>query len=440
MLKQDEILIQPQVNEHNQITDKNVLNKERYRLGFVNTLFQGEETGLVPIHTIIVRALGGTALHIGFCGAFSCATSVLQWVGTLFLKRYNSNRKAMIAGLLCGMIVSMIVFGFILLAYIPVFKIYSLWMYLILGLILAGISGVLWNIETSWIGDLVPQAIRGWFTSAKTIVAVFGLLFFYLSFGKISDLFPSLITYSGFFILIAISHIIAIILANKITDRVPKNANFILSGSSHHERLNYKSMALWCYIIFFILWGSGRNAMLAFSTAYLIDCFQYSMTKVVLIFAIQNVICVILILILGKVSDKYGNRIPLLLISGTVSLCMLLWVSSAWWGVTPIIVYQVINGAAGNTHNMISINYGLEIFPAKGRAGYFGFSRVLIGASTLVAPIVGGGILQHIKDLKFLLWGTEINHYHLFFMVCSMIAFSSIVPLIIVKKRTVSVA
>jgi MFS family permease len=437
LLKKDTVLTPEQLNEHDQITDRNILRKERYKFGFVNILYQGEEVGFMPIHTVIVRALGGSAIHLGICGAISTANSVSQWIGALLLKKYNSNRKAMIIGLWAGALCAFIVCGFILLGSILAWRTYSLWAYLIFAIILAGVSGVLWNIETNWIGDLVPKQIRGWFTSVKYIVGIFGLLCFSLFFGKLSDISPFLTTYSGLFSIIAISHIIAIFLVSTITDRVPKNANFISAASSHHERLNYGSAALWYYISFFILWASGRTALLAFATAYLIDYFHYSLTAIVLILAIQSVVSMILLLFLGKASDKYGNRIPLLLISGVVSSCMLLWVASAWWGIVPIIIYQFINGAAGSTHSMLSINYGLEIFPDKGRAGYFGFTRILLGTASMAAPIIAGRVIHNIEGFRYLLWGAEINHYHLFFTVCSLIALSSIIPLSIVGKRVV---
>jgi MFS family permease len=438
LLKKEKVLTPDQLNEHNQITDKNILGKERFKFGFVNILYQGEEFGLGPIHTVIIRALGGSAIHLGVLGTISTAQSLVQWIGAILLKKYNSNRKAMGFGLILGSVCAFIVCGFILIGMIPPLKMYSLWAYLIFCIFLAGISGILMNVETGWIGDLVPKENRGWFTSIKYVVGAFGILCFTFLFAKMTDLRPTLTTYAGMFSFLAFSHLIAFFLIRTIKDRVPKNANFIFSGNSGHERLNYKSLALWCYILFFILWGSGRISLLAFSTAYLIDQFHFSMTKVVSITAIQNVISIILLLFLGKASDKYGNRIPLLLISATVSSCMLLWVASAWWGVVPIIIYQFINGAAGHTHAMLSVNYGLEIFPDKGRAGYFGFTRILIGFLCVLPPIFSGRVLHNIKDFRYMLCGTEINQYHLFFAICSLVAFSSVIPLLIVGKRKVA--
>lgn len=417
--------------------DLKTLNKTRYKFGFVNLLFQGQETGLIPIHTVIIRILGGGAVHLGICAAISTVHSSGQWIGALLLKKYNSNQRAMAASLWGGALFAFLICGFLLLGSVQYLSIYSLWGYLIFVLILTTFTGIQWNIETSWIGDLVPRQIRGWFTSVKYAVSMSGTVCFLLFFGKLSDISPHPATYAGMFLIIAISHIIGVWLVSTIKDCIPKNANFIFAGNSRRERLNYTSTSLWCYILFFVLWSSGRTAMSAFSTAYLIDYFHYSMTKIVFILAIQKIISIFLLLIMGRTSDKYGNQIPFLLTSGIVSLCMMLWATSAWWGIVPIIVYQFINGAAGHTHSMLAINYGLEIFPAKGRAGYFGFSGIFISISAIVSPIIAGKIMSEFEGFRYFLWNAEITHYHIFFAFCSLISLSCMIPLLVAGKQVV---
>jgi hypothetical protein len=126
------------------------------------------------------------------------------------------------------------------------------------------------------------------------------------------------------------------------------------------------------------------------------------------------------------------------LISGSVAVCMLLWVSSAWFGIVPIIIYYIINGAAGHTHTMLALNFGLEIIPDKGRSGYLAFSRLFIGIVSTTGSIAGGRILQGLHGWHHMLRGAQLNHYHLLFIVCSCITFCCVIPLIIVGNRTVS--
>jgi MFS family permease len=426
------------VNEHGQITDKKFLQYDRYKFGVGNIMYQGEEIGLMAIHTVIIRALGGTAFHLGFIGAFAAIGSTVQWIGTLLLRKFNSNRKAMIFALSLGVLFAILSSFCILIAYNPKLALFALWSYLVFGLCLAACTGVQWNIETSWIGDLVPKNMLGWFTSVKWAVAVVGVLCFSVFYGKMVDIRPALTTYAGLFVIVALSHAVAIVLIRTVTDRVPKSANFIAAGASRHERLNYKSLPFWCYVSFYGLWAAGRTAMFAFTTAYLLDYFNYSMTKIMLINAIQFVVSVAVLLIMGKITDKRGHRVPLMLMSGGVAFCMSLWVASAWWGITAVIIYFFIHGAAGSTHSMLAMNYGLEIFPDKGRSGYLAISRICIGAFGMTASGFAGFFMRNIEGWQKAVWGTTLTHYHVFFAICSLVAMGCVVPLIIAGKRTVT--
>lgn len=436
-LFKDRALTPEQVNGHGQVTDRKLLQYDRYKFGFANILYQGEEVGIGAIHTVIIKALGGNNMHIGIAGGIGAIGSVVQWLGALLLRKCKSNRKAMIVAQLLGALFATMKCVIILLAVNPSFDACAIWIYLALGFFLAAMSGIQLNIETNWIGDLVPKESLGWFTGLKWFVAVFGILCFTLFFGKMADLYPNLCTYAGIYLLVGLSHLIVIVLIMTITDRTPKNAYFISSGASHHERLNYKSLPLWCYTSFFMLWSGGRVVMYAFSVAYMLDQFHYSMTKIALLTSIQSVISMIMLLILGKLTDKFGCRMPLLIVSGVMACCMFLWVASAWWGLAAIIAFQLLNGMAGHTHTLLSINYGLEIFPDKGRAGYIGFSRFLMGISVMAMPILAGFFLRRIEGWRWPLWGAELNHYHLLFAISAIVTLFCIVPLLIAGKRTV---
>ena len=131
---------------------------------------------------------------------------------------------------------------------------------------------------------------------------------------------------------------------------------------------------------------------------------------------------------------------PLMWITVIIGISMLLWVSTAWrlLGIFPILAYQFINGGAGYTHSMISTNYGIEIFPAKGRAAYFGFAKIFGGVCAMCAAVIAGFLMKYIEGFNFQCWGILFNHYHIFFACCALGATSSLVPLLIAGNKTVS--
>jgi MFS family permease len=424
-------------DEPGPLTDIKSLKRQRVKFGIGTLLFQSEEMGLGGIPTSIIRSLGGDFRHIGIFGAMYGVISLFSWVGTEMLKFFKSNRKAMIALTVAGLTVSLLLVLSILSSYLPGLKPLPLYAFLTLALVLAAVTGIQWNLESNWIGDLVPKGRLAWFTSVKWIMSVIGALCFSFLLGRIADKFPNLKGYTAIYWLFAVSFAIAARVYATIPDREPKNANFVSDGPDHHQRLNYRSRALICYLLFYSLWTGGRTVFWAFSAAYLMDAFHFSMTDLAWLLTIQYVVSCIVMFTIGKLADRSGHRIFLLFVSGTVATSMFLWVASAWWGIGAIIVFQIINGMAGMTHSMLATNYAIEILPAKGRSGYFAFSQICIGIVSIITPVVAGKAMQHWAAVQIPLWGATLTKYHLMFVCCSLFTMSCVIPLLIAGKRKV---
>ena len=430
-LFREPVLTAEQLNAENQVTDKRILGRDRIKFGVGCIMYQNEESALGPIHTMLVRLLGGSEVHIGIVGSASNVGSFVQWIGSCLLRWTGSNKRAMNWALGGGILFGAFMAGALFLAgtdsrWMPA----ALIVYLVGAFGLAGASGLQNNIESSWIGDLVPKQLLGWFTSAKWMIGSLGLLLFLWLFGQVSKHFPENPAAVGWVLLfVAFSHAAAIILMSTVTDRKPQTVNLI---SGDGERLDYASAPLWRYIWFYAAWAGGRAALMAFSAAYLLDA-GYTMAKITAIWMIQPVVNLGMLMLLGRISDRSGARLPLMLISGTMGCCMLLWSASAWLGLTAIILYQVVNGMAGNTHSMLAINYGLEIFPAKGRSAYLAFARIILGLASIAATLSAGFIMRAARGFEFTVGGTTLNHYHLFFAGCALVTVSCVIPLLLAK-------
>ena len=426
------VLTASQLNAENQVTDKKILGRDRLKFGVGCIMYQNEENALGPIHTMLVQMLGGNTVHIGILGCAANIGSLIQWFGAVMLKISNSNKKAMNWALSGGVIFGTIMAGALLLGGLfPSWMTVALWLYLLATFGLASASGLQNNIESSWIGDLVPKNLLGWFTSAKWMIGSLGLLLFLNLFGLVAKYFKSLTAFSGVLLFVALSHAVAILLMSTITDRKPQTVNLV--SSKNGERLNYADAGLWYYCWFYVAWAGGRTALATFTAAFLL-AEGYDMMTIAFLFSIQPVVNLVMLWILGKISDKSGARLPLLVISATMSVCMLLWPAAAWIGLPAIVIYQVINGMAGNVHAMLSINFGLELFPAKGRAAYIGFSRVLIGIVSVVSALISGYIIKFTEGFSVTILGATLNHYHLFFAGAALFTVTCVFPLLLSKR------
>ena len=414
--------------------DDKTLRRDRVKFGICTILDRSEESSLGGIPSVLIRMLGGSDWHIGIYSSTQGAWSLAQFFGAMLLHRLRSNRRAMVVSMCIGFLVASLVAAMVLVGIKPALRPGALWGYLILSIAFFGVCGVQLNIESSWIGDLVPTKRLGWFNSFKWILTTLGVIVFNLVIGLIADRFPNSGGYASVYMMFALSFIAAAVIYGRTTDRVPHSLGFVKTGGAG-DRMRYGHGPMWCYIVFYWCWSGGRTAMLAFTSVYLIDHFGFSMTQIAWMNNVQLGVSVVLLYVVGKISDRRGgSRLPLLVLSATVAISMFLWVGSAWLGVSAIIAYQVISGLAGNTHSMAAINLALEIFPEKGRAAYLGFSRLCIGAFAMITPAVAGLLMWSMSSIRIPVRGVVMDRYHLLFAGCTLLTLCCLIPLSILGR------
>ena len=425
-------------NPENIAEQKKFLNTSRFRMGLANLFFSGEESSLAGQKIMIVKHLGGTDRHIGLISSFGSFMALTQWLALPLLRKFQSNRKAQVAALSIGVLSGVLLSISVAFGNMQGMQKTMLWLFLASTLLMTIATGIQVTVETNWIGDLVPQNLRGWFTSVKSSVSLIGMVTLGLFFGWVIDHGDDLcFTSMWLYLIVVISHIAAIALIWKVPDKVPQPVG-IFSRSKTGGKLNYKSYALWCYVFFYLIWSSGRGITFTFTTPFLLDR-DMSLLGINSLMIITNLISVGVLMLLGKVADKKGNRLPLMGVSVFVGISILLWPASEWLGIGAIITYYIINGMAGATHTMLAMNFGLELFPAKGRAAYLAFSRLILGCGSLVVINTMAWISDSLRQSSwtFELFGKTLGRYDLMFVVSSLVVCSSFIPLLLVGKHVV---
>ena len=420
------------------LVEEKALKRERVKFGFGSILFQSEEVGLGALPTVVIRSFGGSDFHVGLIGGASGLSSFMQFAGNSILRWQGSNRRAMIASMLAGFLVAAGIGAVIFMGSGPEFRSIALILFLILSLAFMGLGGIQWNIETNWIGDLVSKERLGRFNSYKWALSVFGIVAFTYLIGRVADRFPHSGGYSAIYAMFAVSFLIACLVYRRIPDRKPQVLSFFSKDASREVRLNYRSVALWYYSLFFIFWAGGRSMLSAFMFLFLKESYGYSMTKIALLVMIQHTVSVLVLLFMGHIAERLkGSRLPLFIISAMVCTSMLLWCTTPWFGIVPIILYQIIAGGAGMTHGMLATNLGLEIFPATGRAAYIGFSRIMLGTACIVTPIIAGALLTLFQGFEITVAGALVSRYHLLFLLSALVTGGCLIPLAALKNKRV---
>jgi MFS family permease len=408
---------------------KKELNGPRIKLGIMGVLSSGDESAFSPFHTVIIRALGGGDVALGLIGSIMQSVAQLfSWLGAIILRSAKFNRKGMVWALGIGALFQAAIVVLLVMASRTSAST-TPWLYGYIALItfMLILTGAQQTISASWIGDLVPSRKRGWFVSGMAITSNIGLILFQLFFAHIATSAEGLIGYAGLMGLVCVNTLIAVALCYGVPDRPSKAVKFASKAPEDH--VNYRFGPMWLLIWFECAWRVGRVALSAFSTAYLLDHFGMKMSSIILLGMIINVVNIFMLYIVGRISDRVGNRAPLALISFIAGSSMLLWVSTAWWGIWPIFVYMVINGIAGSTHWMLVTNLSLEVYPAKGRPNFLSFSKTIVGLVLMIAGTSAGYLMTLLRGWEITLWGAAFNHYHVFFLGCTLFTLTCLIPL-----------
>ena len=408
---------------------RKVLNRARIKLGVVGVLCAGDESAFAPFHTVIVRALGGGDVALGVIGAIMQSVAQLfSWIGAIFLRLARFNRKGMVWALAGGALVQATII-ILLVTAAKTSTTAALWLYgyITLVTLMCVLTGVQQTIIASWIGDLVPTHQRGWFVSGMAITSNIGLVLFQLFFARISTHATGLVGYAALMGLVCLNTLVAIFLCYTVPDRPSLAVKFV--SHEPEEHVNYRYGPMWLLIWFQCAWRVGRVSLSSFSTAYLLDYFGMKMSKIILLGMVINVVNIFMLYVMGRISDRLGNRRPLAVVSFIAGCSMFLWVSSAWWGIWTIFAYMVINGIAGSTHWMLVTNLSLEVYPAKGRPNFLSFSNTLVGLAMMAGGTFAGYLMSGIRGWSITLWGAEFNHYHIFFLGCAVFTLGCLVPL-----------
>lgn len=427
-------------NEQIHLAQKSSLGADRVWMGLGTILCQSEESGFQsgPVPTAIVRALGGDDRHLGILGSFGTLGSLGQLLGSYLLRRTASSRRAMVLSLWIGAAFATVLTGLLLLGQFAELRPVILPLFLGLFLLFAPVNGMQSNIENSWVGDLVPLKLRGWFTKVKWMLSVAGFLLFSIGIARFSQGHPGFGGFAAIFATFAASFILAaVIFYPRVTDVQPQVIDYLGPATA---RLNYLSPVFWWLVVQGLLWTVGRNIAFAFMSAYLMEQFHFSLTKVALLVSLQQAISIGVIFLIGDHTDRWGSKRPLMFFMSSVALSMSLWILSAWWGIGCIIAYYVLNGAAGQTLTMLGNNYSLEVFPAKGRAAYLALSRMIGGVAGFLMVLFSGWLVHRLRDFHVVVAGHFLSRYHAAFTVGMVIALCSQIPFVVIGDRKVESA
>jgi MFS family permease len=337
--------------------------------------------------TAFALHLGASALQMGFLTAFpqlfgSIMQLVSVWLGSLLTRRRIVLFTAILqTGLmLCLALVALLRNPDVVQTLIMLVMLYH------------AASNLIQPQWRAWMGSIVPQKQRGVFFAQRTRLTMATSLGVFLGGGLFLSLTDSIgYVGAGFFLLFltaAAGRAMSCHYLWKMHDPEPQpvlpGANVFFStlfivGQSLHDRTfrNYS---------FFVAGMQGMVAISApFFTAYMLNELQYTYFEYSVSLMASIATQFFMLRYWGKVSDKHGNRLVMLLCSAAIPVVPTLWLfaDSFYY----ILFVQLASGLAWSGFNLTTANYLYDIRPHH--TNFATYAAVQAGI-TAVAVFVGG--------------------------------------------------
>lgn len=337
--------------------------------------------------------LGASNLTVGIIAAIGPLAQILQ-IPTIRLVEKTGNRKLLVITHYVGSRL----FWFVAAA-APWFAPKSFRIPLFLAALLFYYTGgTIANLSlTSWMRDLIPDAIRGRYVAKRmalmmVIGAVLSLMTgvgvdLYKQYGSEITLYSIYFAAGGIFGLLGVCFLLGI----PEPTMAPRPTGDLASAIKEpFKDQNFRHL-----LIFLGAWNFAVNFAAPFFTVYMLKRLSLSMTVIIGLSVFSQIVNVMFLRIWGILSDRFSNKSVLLVV------CTLFLLTTAAWPFTtmpsvhllsmPLLI--AIHGFAGMSSAGIMLctgNISLNLAPRGKATAYLAVNALLSGLTATVASVFGG--------------------------------------------------
>lgn len=374
---------------------------------FVSVTVNGLVTGLALF-------LGAGPLVLGILGALPFITQLFQLLGAYLEDRHGNRRVLSVwsEGLSRAL--------WIPVALLPLWQLSSTVsqiIFVVLQILAAALMGIAVNTWSSWMTDLVPPARRGRYFGVRNTVASFAAMVGGLGSGYALDYFKresgegfAYTATLGFGLIFAAVGIVLLRLqAEPPLQRGPRQSLRDMFGAplrdDAYRRLIFAG-AVWAFVV-----GIAGP----FFTAYGIETLQMSFADLAYMGIISSVASMLVYPLVGRLQDKYGDRIVLIISACCVVPLPVGWFFSSPGWYVPVMVTSLGAGLFWPGVNQGFANLSMARSPSEGRGSYLATYGAVTGIGVVLSGLLGGVIAEFLRGSQFVVAGFVLDHYSVLF-------------------------
>lgn len=388
-----------------------------------SVFFSITANGLV---TGLALYLGAGPLVLGVLGALPFITQLFQLLGAYLEERQGARRMLSVwsEGLSRAM--------WIPIALLPLWQIsqtVSLPLFVVLQLISAALMGIAVNTWTSWMTDLVPAHRRGRYFGVRNTVASFAAMIAGVASAYALDFFKTNgnegLAYAvtlGFGLMVAAIGLVLLRMQAEPPMQprpLPALRTMFLAplADVDYRRLIASATA----------WAFAVGLAGPFFTAYGIGTLRMNFTDLAYMGIVTSIASMICYPFVGRLQDRYGDRIVLLVSAACVVPLPIGWFLSSPDWLWPLFGTSLFAGIFWPGINQGFANLSMARAPGMGKGAYLAAYGAVSGIGVVVSGLLGGVIAELLTPYTFVLLGITFNNYAVLFMSSMIIRLLAVV-------------
>jgi MFS family permease len=401
--------------------------------GGLSTVFSNITGGVLLSNFLF--DLGASPVEIGMLASLPMLTNLLQPLGALLSNRTTSRRDyGLWIFLPSRLLWLLLVAGIVCVdraAAAPKQLVYLTLALLLITNILGALGGASWM---SWVAALVPRQLRGRYYSNRNIVcSLANLLCLPIGSFIVSNWQGTEI--AGYGIALGIAIVFGLVGLGCQQLAIDINPQDYRRPTQPEESLFAGLTAaladrnLVIFLIYFALWAFAVNLSTPFFNLYMLDNLDVDLNWVTLFSSIGTGTNMLMLLVWGRIIDRFGSR-RLLIGAGLMVVMMpLFWllaglpqVQAQLW--IYLAVFHIFWGGMWAAIDLGNNNIQIEIVPIEHHATFFAIAAAVAGISGAFGTTMGGMLMQ----------GARYEGLFGVFSLSAMLRLVAIIPLLFVRE------
>ena len=408
------------------LPDKNAPVRTKRRAGILASLEEGifAQIWIVPTSgkflIDLVLLFGAASIHLGIINAIPFLAAPVQLIGAYLITRSGSRKAVLIP----AAAVSRQLWWFVLLlVFLPLDSSYKLWIFIAIYIVMSLAGQISGNAWLSWLGDLLPDNIRGRVISTRNgILIIVGMVADFI-FSQIRETLGKRSHNLYLFICLGIASFAGLktLLAFKNHWEPPFTPSPVprLRGILK-DIFQLKSIRR--LIIALMMWNIAIGVATSFWTPHMMLNLKMSFTTIFLYSSVVMIFHIIMSRgIWGPVIDRAGTVAVVSFCALLISFIPIIWLFISADNITPLWFEAVLNGLTWSGFNIAIFNLPFFILPKKNRSYYFAFLSALSGLALGVGALTGGVIAQILEPMHIEILGMTYINYHVTFLLSAIL-------------------